>query len=335
MGDLHLSIHSEHHLAITPDDIVIHPEFDYFTLNADIALIKLSEPVSFTEYVRPACLSQTLQEFGDYTTCIIAGWGDTEHVEADKLRKAVVRLIEGENCKKLYDIPDDYDTEYLLCAGFERGGIDTCQGDSGGPLVCEGADGRWHLTGVTSFGNGCADPGFPGIYARVSTLLPFLESVISGEYSATTRMPITTDPVVVPTSASPTPIITDTVVVPTPEYDLISLDIGSPHMITSPNYPDPYPDDSERIWEVIPPADSAILVHFINFVLEDNSDFLYIYNGDTYSDETLVASLSGYSLPRDLAEVTSKMWIRFQSDFAAGLEGFLLTLTAISKEFLF
>ncbi|XP_041473676.1 enteropeptidase-like [Lytechinus variegatus] len=332
MGDLHLSIHSEHHLAIAPDDIFIHPEYNDITMNADIALIKLSEPVSFTEYVRPACLSQTLQEFGDYTTCIITGWGDTEHVEADTLRKAVVRLIEGENCKKLYDIPDDYDTQYLLCAGFERGGIDTCQGDSGGPLVCEGADGRWHLTGVTSFGNGCADPGFPGIYARVSTLLPFLESVISGEYPASTPMPITTDPVV-PTSTSPTPIINDTVVVPTPEYDLISLNIGLSRLIFSPNYPGRYPDDSENVWEIIPPADSAVLVHFINFESEDDSDFLYIYNGDAYSNETLVARISGSTLPRDLAEVTSKMWIRFQSDYAGGLDGFLLTVTAISIPF--
>nr|XP_054763579.1 enteropeptidase-like [Lytechinus pictus] len=178
MGDLHLSINSEHHLTIAPDDIFIHPEYNDTLLNADIALIKLSEHVSFSEYVRPACLSQTLHEERDYTTCIIAGWGNTEHDEADNLQKATVRLIEVERCKELYEVPDDYDTGYLVCAGFERGGIDTCQGDSGGPLVCEGADGRWHLTGVTSFGNGCADPGFPGIYARVSTLLPFLESIL-------------------------------------------------------------------------------------------------------------------------------------------------------------
>lgn len=79
MGDLHLSIGSEHHLAISPDNIFMHPQYDNNTLNADIALIKLSQPVPFNEYLRPACLSETLEELKDYKTCIITGWGNTEH----------------------------------------------------------------------------------------------------------------------------------------------------------------------------------------------------------------------------------------------------------------
>ncbi|HEV7907877.1 MAG TPA: trypsin-like serine protease, partial [Pseudonocardiaceae bacterium] len=48
--------------------------------------------------------------------------------------------------------------------GYPQGGVDTCQGDSGGPLVYGGK-----LIGITSWGQGCASAGYPGVYTRVST----------------------------------------------------------------------------------------------------------------------------------------------------------------------
>jgi secreted trypsin-like serine protease len=54
----------------------------------------------------------------------------------------------------------------MVAAGFDRGGVDTCQGDSGGPLFAETTSGR-RVAGATSFGEGCARPGKPGVYAKV------------------------------------------------------------------------------------------------------------------------------------------------------------------------
>jgi len=63
---------------------------------------------------------------------------------------------------------------------YEQGGIDTCQGDSGGPLVCQENDTTpFVLQGITSFGIGCADAGFPGVYTRVSKFVNWIEDQIS------------------------------------------------------------------------------------------------------------------------------------------------------------
>jgi secreted trypsin-like serine protease len=61
-----------------------------------------------------------------------------------------------------------YDAKTMLCAGYPQGGTDTCQGDSGGPLFVSALDGTPRLVGATSFGDGCARAGEPGIYARVA-----------------------------------------------------------------------------------------------------------------------------------------------------------------------
>ena len=54
----------------------------------------------------------------------------------------------------------------MICAGEE--GYDSCQGDSGGPMTC-GLDDMDPLCGIVSWGRGCAEAGYPGVYAQVST----------------------------------------------------------------------------------------------------------------------------------------------------------------------
>jgi secreted trypsin-like serine protease len=96
------------------------------------------------------------------TAATIAGFGTTtEGGDApDTLQKAQVPITTDAYCGSAYD---NFDASTMVCAGYPQGGVDTCQGDSGGPLFAGG-----RVVGATSFGEGCARAGKPGVYARVA-----------------------------------------------------------------------------------------------------------------------------------------------------------------------
>lgn len=104
-------------------------------------------------------------------------FSDTEHPST--LLQAWVPLLPSWQCKKRYG--ERFTSHDMLCAGSMTSDLrkhaDSCQGDSGGPLVCQGEAGRWVLTGVISWGHGCGDPSYPGVYSRVSRYLPWIEQV--------------------------------------------------------------------------------------------------------------------------------------------------------------
>merc|ERR1719402_299366 len=64
-----------------------------------------------------------------------------------------------------------------ICAGdLDKGGIDACQTDSGGPLVWKDEESKeWKQIGVVSWGLGCGAPGNPGVYGKVTHVLPWMK----------------------------------------------------------------------------------------------------------------------------------------------------------------
>ncbi|KAM9330529.1 transmembrane protease serine 9-like [Gastrophryne carolinensis] len=151
--------------------IIVHESYSSVTYQNDIALLELSAPVIFTQYIRPVCLPITSTIVPDDSPCYVTGWGAL----ADKgklsptLQQAELRTISTSQCST----PQVYWTQIkpsMLCAGYLAGKIDSCQGDSGGPLVFLQPNSTWSLIGIVSVGNGCALPNKPGVYTRVTYL---------------------------------------------------------------------------------------------------------------------------------------------------------------------
>jgi len=103
------------------------------------------------------------------------GWGVTSEggSQPDRLQEAQVPITTDAYCAGAYS---DFDPKTMVCAGFPQGGVDTCQGDSGGPMFGRSSSGTLRVVGTTSFGEGCARPGKPGVYGRVAddTLRPWI-----------------------------------------------------------------------------------------------------------------------------------------------------------------
>lgn len=152
--------------------ISIHPNWNPNTFDSDVAVWELSTSATGIP------LASLATEDGPVGADLLAtGWGallEGGSFPID-LRRVLLPLADRTNCNDANSYNGQISSN-MLCAGRDSGGIDTCQGDSGGPLT-RGA-GNAVLTGITSWGNGCARPNFFGVYTRVSQ--PSIRNFITG-----------------------------------------------------------------------------------------------------------------------------------------------------------
>ncbi|OQX26793.1 MAG: hypothetical protein BWK80_08580 [Desulfobacteraceae bacterium IS3] len=159
--------------------IIMHPLYDRENnWNADIALLQLEE-AAHTETVPLLRNDRGLEG----KEAIVAGWGtisEDSDIFPEKLQQVTVNIVSNEICNKSYNQSAFYHnpiTQYMLCAGYSEGGKDACRDDSGGPLTVQDGDVR-KLAGIISWGEGCAEPGFYGVYTRVTEFVDFIYSYV-------------------------------------------------------------------------------------------------------------------------------------------------------------
>ncbi|NXU80302.1 FA7 factor, partial [Oreotrochilus melanogaster] len=176
--------HSEH--AINYDEkteqesgvakMITHEGYTNGQVNHDIALLRLETPVNLTDYVVPICLPEkrfAMHELSSIKFSTVSGWGRLLDGGATSsvLMRVDLPRVKTQECEKETDLNI---TENMFCAGDLTGVKDSCKGDSGGPHATKYKN-TWFLTGIVSWGRGCAVKGSYGVYTRVSKYIDWLK----------------------------------------------------------------------------------------------------------------------------------------------------------------
>jgi hypothetical protein len=176
---VYVGAYEKHTLATTAEERTVirmypHPNF-FIAFQNDLMLFQLDRPV----YTLPAVTLNSDPDLpGLNSKLSVIGFGTTTtaHFAPPEYLLAVdVYPVDPETCVRQYDETTPINPDNMLCAGHSLPNRDSCHGDSGGPLL-DKATGE--QVGIVSFGKGCGDTDFPGIYTRISTYTSWIHDRI-------------------------------------------------------------------------------------------------------------------------------------------------------------
>ncbi|NXU48010.1 CEL2A elastase, partial [Turnix velox] len=183
LGKYNLAAVEEGSVEAFPEKIIVNPYWNSQNVanGYDIALIKLTEHVPLSDHIKLACLPPSQSILTSNTACYVTGWGrlQTNGALPDDLQQGLLLVVDYATCSR----PGWWGSSVkrtMVCAGGD-GITSSCNGDSGGPLNCQGADGRWEVHGVVSFGSalGCNYYHKPSVFTRVSAYDSWIQTVRS------------------------------------------------------------------------------------------------------------------------------------------------------------
>lgn len=143
----------------------------------DYAIVKLTEPIIYDDYNRPACLPIDLTRFKNVTRCFVIGMGaDTISYDKETMQPIYTfpETMRQMPVKRVSCNFSDSDKS-RHCFTRTNGPGDTCASDTGSPLVCMSDRGFWYLMGLASYGsegcNGRGSVGWVATYTRIPMLI--------------------------------------------------------------------------------------------------------------------------------------------------------------------
>ncbi|XP_019966667.1 coagulation factor X [Paralichthys olivaceus] len=161
------------------ETIITHFKYKPDTYHNDIALIKLTKPIKFSRFILPACLPE--QDFAEKVLMrqpdgVVSGFG---RLGEGRLASTILQRLSLPFVDRLTCIES---TQFrisarMFCAGYHSTPKDSCQGDSGGPHVTRYRD-TVFVTGIVSWGEGCARKGKYGVYTQVSKYIRWIREGI-------------------------------------------------------------------------------------------------------------------------------------------------------------
>ncbi|XP_060754659.1 coagulation factor VIIi [Neoarius graeffei] len=188
-GDHNIDVAEGTEQTFSVSHVIIHESYDPASGDSDLALLRLSEPATLSNYTIPICLP-TLEfaktELDVVRFHIVSGWGQrteggnihshqSSKITSSVLRMLAVPFLPKAECSAKSGVNI---TNNTLCAGYFKGSEESCRGDDGSPLTTP-YKGTHFLTGIVSWGRGCAHPGFYGIYTKVANFLDWIQRGIA------------------------------------------------------------------------------------------------------------------------------------------------------------
>ncbi|KAH8419009.1 hypothetical protein KR222_000629 [Zaprionus bogoriensis] len=156
----------------------VHPQYAMSprVIN-DIAVLKVS-PVFALRSPRIATIhTGGADRIGGKVAVRLTGWGSTTPSSSaakvpDRLQVLSYQTITNEECaQKGFRV-----TPNEICA-LSGAGQGACMGDSGGPLILSGDSQQ--LVGIVSYGSATCAQGYPDVYTRVSSFLPYISRILN------------------------------------------------------------------------------------------------------------------------------------------------------------
>jgi len=155
--------------TVTFDTVVVHPQYSGTYYVYDFALLRLSSPITLTDYIIPACLPTPDVDLTQFKACLATGFGKTNY-SASTPSSTLQQVVETFPSPSTCNYGAYFNNSYDICLG-----TGPCAYDVGGPVVCKDSAGIWTQVGLPLFysTNNCLLP----VAGRLSAVLSWIQAV--------------------------------------------------------------------------------------------------------------------------------------------------------------